>query len=268
VQELLRASPLSAHARAQLGIVARNGVRLLRLVNAIMDFATAEAGRLRAAFRPTALGPRTADLASAFRAAAALAGLEYTVDVARVPPDVGVWVDRDKYEQVLCNLLSNALKYTRAGGVGVTAYVEHAAGRFVLEVRDTGVGVPPTELPRIFDKFYRVQSAAGAGVEGTGIGLSYTRELVRLHRGEISVESEVGVGSVFRVFLPLGREHLPQGGVVDDEPEEVGVDGWAPADSVRQCEALDGALEDGNKEVDFKVLFRDHCAHDLIGRPR
>jgi CheY-like chemotaxis protein len=218
VLELSRSSKLPPAALADLGIVERNARRLLRLVNTIMDFATAEAGRMTARFMPTLIGSFTTDLASAFRSASELAGLRYDVDCAtRVPAGLLVWVDRDKYEKIIYNLLSNAIKYTVEGEVAVHAHVDQE--HFVLEVRDTGVGIPRDELGSVFDKFQRASSVHGQGrtIEGTGIGLSYTLELVKMHQGRITVESEPGVGSTFRVFLPLGKDHLPAAYVVEDD---------------------------------------------------
>jgi signal transduction histidine kinase len=181
-----------------------------------MEFATAQAGRLSATFRPTHLGSFTADLASIFRSAAEHAGLEYNVDTSRVPSGLVVWVDRDKYEKIVYNLLSNALKYTLAGSIAVSIHLDRIADRFVLEVRDSGIGIPSEELASVFDKFHRVTSTRGRIIEGTGIGLSYTRELVRIHKGDVTVESKLGEGSVFRISIPLGRGHLDTESVIED----------------------------------------------------
>jgi signal transduction histidine kinase len=208
---------LSKDVQSQLGVVERNARRLLRLVNDIMDFATAEAGRMTSVFSPTPIGPFTADLASAFRSAAELAGLKYDVDVSSLPPGHVVWVDRDKYEKIVYNLLSNAVKYTVSGSVSVVTYIDPHSNRFVLEIRDTGVGIPRAELGSVFDKFHRVSSVQGRSIEGTGIGLSFTLELVKIHKGEVTVESEPGQGSTFRVFLPLGKDHLPPASIVEEE---------------------------------------------------
>lgn len=183
-----------------------------------MDFATVEAGRMSARFRSTLIGSFTADLASAFRSASELAGLRYNVDcVTHVPAGLLVWIDREKYEKVVYNLLSNAIKYTLKGTVAIDLFIDK--DRFVLEVRDSGVGIPRDELGSVFDKFQRVSSAHGHGrtIEGTGIGLSYTLELVKMHQGLITVESELGKGSTFRVSLPLGKDHLPAAFIVEDE---------------------------------------------------
>jgi signal transduction histidine kinase len=238
VSELLNGSAstgsggaLPSGARTQLDIVERNAKRLLRLVNTIMDFATAEAGRTTSTFTPTALGEYTADLASAFRSAAGLADLVYIVDIAKIPNGLLVYVDRDKWEKIVYNLLSNAIKYTLAGSVHVRAYVDTTGkanasaeadlslgqDRFVLEVEDTGVGIPSGELGSVFDKFHRARTAQGRSIEGTGIGLAYTLELVKAHRGVVTVESTPGKGSKFRVHLLLGKAHLPPGSVVEKD---------------------------------------------------
>jgi signal transduction histidine kinase len=183
-----------------------------------MEFATAEAGRLTTTFRPTYLGPFTTDLAGIFRSAAERGGLQYDVDSTGIPPGLIAWIDRDKYEKIVYNVLSNALKYTLAGSILVSIYLDARAARFVFEVRDTGVGIPSEELGSVFEKFHRVTSTQGRSIEGTGIGLSYTRELVKIHGGDITVESQLGVGSVFRVLIPLGRDHVPSDSVVDDLP--------------------------------------------------
>jgi signal transduction histidine kinase len=208
---------LSTSVREQLRVVERNAERLLRLVNDILAFASAEAGRMTLTFSPTDIGPFTANLASAFQSSAELAGLRYEVDVTHLPSGLVVWVDRDKYEKIVYNLLSNALKYTLTGFVAVSAYLDPTTARFVLEVRDTGIGIPKDELGNIFNKFHRVTSTHGRSIEGTGIGLTFLMELVKLLKGEVTVESEPNRGSVFRVFLSLGKDHLHPDSLVEDD---------------------------------------------------
>jgi PAS domain S-box-containing protein len=191
----------------------RNAVRLLRLVNNLLDFSRLEAGRLSSTFVPTELGPYTRELASAFDSAFAEAGLGYQV-VA--PADAGVaWVDRSKWEKVVLNLISNALKFTTEGSV--TVELKREDDGFSLTVRDTGVGIPAEQRDRVFERFHRVRGAGGRSHEGAGIGLSLARELVRMHGGEIELTSEAGQGSVFRVTLPQGHEHLPADQIADSE---------------------------------------------------
>jgi signal transduction histidine kinase/DNA-binding response OmpR family regulator len=205
-------APALAVDRDELALVHRNGLRLLKLVNTLLDFSRIEAGRVQAVFEPVDLAAATAELASTFRSAMERAGLGYRVACASLPQPVHV--DRDMWEKIVLNLLSNAFKYTLEGEVEVTL-APSADGRGAeLAVRDTGVGVPPEELPRLFERFHRVEGQRGRTQEGTGIGLALVQELTRLHGGTVRVESEVGRGSRFTVLLPFGTAHLP--------PERIG----------------------------------------------
>jgi signal transduction histidine kinase len=118
-----------------------------------------------------------------------------------------VFVDRDMWEKIVLNLLSNAFKYTFEGEIRVElrGLEDHAE----LTVTDTGTGIPPEALPQLFDRFYRVPGANGRTHEGSGIGLSLARELVKLHGGTIEVESRLGAGTEFKVRIPAGSAHLP-----------------------------------------------------------
>lgn len=211
--EDLRAAPTvdPERWRAELEVVHRNGRRLGRLVNSLLDFSRLDAGRRQARYVPTDLGPATEELAGLFRSAMERAGLEYVVDC----PSTGrpVLLDRAAWEQIVLNLVSNALKFTTAGRVSVR--VETADDAAVLHVADTGVGVPADELPRLFERFHRVEGAGGRSGEGSGIGLALVRELVGLHGGEVTASSEFGAGTTMTVRLPFGRAHLPADRVVD-----------------------------------------------------
>jgi signal transduction histidine kinase/DNA-binding response OmpR family regulator len=203
--DALRSSDLPAAVRAQLEVSERNSLRLLKLVNSLLDFARIEAGRVQANYEATDLAALTQDLASNFRSAMERAGLAFTVDCDSLPRDV--FVDREMWEKIVLNLLSNAFKYTLTGAVTVRLVAEkHAA---VLEVEDTGVGVPEHELPRLFERFHRVEGSAARTHEGSGIGLALVQELVKLHGGELSAESVLAKGSTFRVRIPFGHGHLP-----------------------------------------------------------
>jgi signal transduction histidine kinase len=191
--------------REPLEVVHRNGLRLLKLVNTLLDFSRIEAGRVQAVYEPTDLAALTADLASTFRSAIEKAGL--VLDVHSPPLPEPVFVDRDLWEKIVLNLISNAFKFTLEGRIEVA--LRPAGGAVELAVRDTGIGIPEEELPRIFERFHRVRGAQGRTYEGTGIGLSLVQELVKLHGGTIAVESVEGRGSVFLVNVPLGSAHLP-----------------------------------------------------------
>ncbi len=182
----------------------RNGLRLLRLVNTLLDFSRIEAGRAEAVFEPVELGRYTAELASMFRSAMERAGIAYEIDCPALTEEV--YVDRDMWEKIVMNLLSNAFKFTLSGGVRIS--VAAADGAAVLRVEDSGVGIAPDELPHVFERFHRVRGGGARTEEGTGIGLALVSELVKLHGGQIGVESTPGEGTTFSVSLPLGSAHL------------------------------------------------------------
>jgi signal transduction histidine kinase/serine phosphatase RsbU (regulator of sigma subunit) len=199
------AAPGQGLAGEGLLAVHRNGLRLLKLVNTLLDFSRLEAGRMQAVFEPTDLSVHTAELASAFHSAIKRAGLKFFVDCPPLP--ALVLVDREMWEKVVLNLLSNALKFTRKGEIEVR--VRAVDGAAEVTVRDTGTGIPADELPRVFERFHRVEGVEGRTHEGTGIGLALVQELVKLHGGSVRVESVYGHGSAFTVSLPFGEAPLP-----------------------------------------------------------
>jgi signal transduction histidine kinase/DNA-binding response OmpR family regulator len=191
--------------RANLDTAQRNAQRLLKLVNSLLDFARIEAGRLQATYAPVDISALTADLASTFRSAMQRAGLRYEVECDALGDPV--YLDREMWEKIVLNLLSNAFKFTLTGHVSVR--VSRTIHSAIVQVSDSGVGVPPAELPRLFDRFHRVEHTEARTHEGTGIGLAMVQELVRLHGGEIDVESTLGAGTTFTVRIPFGHAHLP-----------------------------------------------------------
>ncbi|MFC5549861.1 ATP-binding protein [Massilia aerilata] len=204
LEEVLEAE-LPPAERARLEIASRNAMRLLRLVNSLLDFSRIEAGRIAAAYVPTDLPALTMELASNFRSACERAGLRLDVDCRPLPGPV--MVDPSMWEKIVLNLLSNAFKFTLQGGIRVT--LRDAGGMAELRVEDTGVGIPAASLGRVFERFYRIEGQGGRSVEGSGIGLSLVRELVLLHGGAIEVDSAEGRGTVFTLRLPFGAAHLP-----------------------------------------------------------
>jgi len=209
----LRASAGLPEDAEQLEVIRRNALRLQRLVNALLEFSRLEAGRANAVFRPTDLSRHTRDLAGSFRAAFERGGLELEVDAPDL--DRPVYVDRDMWERIVLNLLSNALKFTFEGKVTVRQRIE--GNEAVLTVSDTGTGVPEDELPRLFERFHRVIGARARTQEGSGIGLALVSDLVRLHGGRILTRSRMGEGSEFEVRVPLGHRHLESGRVEHGE---------------------------------------------------
>jgi signal transduction histidine kinase/DNA-binding response OmpR family regulator len=212
-QEDALASPERALAGESLEAVHRNTLRLLKLVNNLLDFSRIEAGRAQVSYRPTDLASLTTDLASAFRSAIERGGVQF--DVSCAPLSEAVFVDRALWETIVLNLLSNAFKFTLTGRITLT--LGERDRRVELRVSDTGVGIPAHELPRMFERFHRIETPEARTHEGSGIGLALVAELVKLHGGEIGVASEAGEGTIFTVSLPLGHEHLPATRVSQDE---------------------------------------------------
>jgi PAS domain S-box-containing protein len=200
----------------------RNGLRLLQLVNALLDFSRIEAGRARAHFQPTDLAELTAELAASFSSATQQAGLTLSIDCPELPAPV--FVDRDMWEKIVLNLVSNAFKFTFDGGIEVA--LSEAGSKVRLEVRDTGTGIEPDQLPRLFERFHRVEGAKGRSFEGSGIGLALVQELAKLHGGEVQVSSSFGSGSTFAVEIPMGSGHLPPD-QVEHVPEAAAMSGKA-----------------------------------------
>ncbi|MFD1832219.1 SpoIIE family protein phosphatase [Streptomyces desertarenae] len=212
VEELRnRLSGADEEVREELEAVHRNGLRLSKLVNTLLDFSRIEAGRMQASYEPVDLASVTAELASVFRSAVDRAGLSFEVDCP--PLDEPVHLDRGMWEKVMLNLLSNALKFTFEGSIGVAVRAEddHA----VVTVTDTGIGVPAAEMPRLFERFHRIENARSRSNEGSGIGLALVKELIGLHGGTITADSTEGEGTCFTIRLPFGSDHLPADAVVE-----------------------------------------------------
>ncbi|MGF1933691.1 MAG: ATP-binding protein [Nostoc sp. ChiQUE02] len=199
------AALLPAKDREQLEMVQRNGLRLLKLVNSLLDFSRIEAGRVQASYEPTNLATFTAELASVFRSAVERAGMQLSVNCPSLPAPV--YVDREMWEKIVLNLLSNAFKFTMAGEITVS--LQWSNDHIEFAVKDTGIGIPAAEIPHLFERFHRVKGAQGRTFEGSGIGLSLVQELVQMHGGTVHVTSVLGVGSCFTVSIPTGSAHLP-----------------------------------------------------------
>ncbi|WP_096595375.1 ATP-binding protein [Calothrix sp. NIES-2098] len=200
------AHPLPAVQRERLEIVQRNALRLLKLVNTLLDFSRIEAGRIQAVYEPTDLATFTAELASVFRSTIEQAGMQLIVDCPPLPE--AIYVDREMWEKIVFNLLSNAFKFTFSGTI--TVRLGYFPNYIDLIVEDTGIGIPFEEIPYLFQRFHRVKGAQGRSFEGSGIGLSLVQEFVKLHGGTVSVTSVLGGGSCFTVTIPTGSTHLPR----------------------------------------------------------
>ncbi|MDL4814255.1 SpoIIE family protein phosphatase [Actinomadura opuntiae] len=206
VQELRTAlAEGDQRAREDVEVIHRNGLRLSKLVNTLLDFSRIEAGRMQARYEPVDLAAVTAELASVFRSAVERAGLRFEVDCRAV--DDLVHIDLGMWEKVILNLLSNALKFTFDGSIAVT--VGREDGCAVVTVADTGIGIAAEEMPRLFERFHRIETARSRSNEGSGIGLALVKELVGLHGGTITADSVQDEGTRFTIRLPFGSAHLP-----------------------------------------------------------
>jgi len=193
--------PLTELQEADLRTIYHSGLHLLGLINDILDLSKIEAGYLELRREACALSPL---IQEALDSCAALA-LERPIALQEeVPADLPL-VDADptRVRQILLNLLSNAIRYTERGQVVVRARLQE--GEVVVSVRDTGVGIPPDQLDRVFEPFRQASQALGAQGMGTGLGLAISRRLVEMHGGRIWVESEVGRGSTFFFTLPIAK---------------------------------------------------------------
>lgn len=206
IENMLNREQLSPALHSDVELVYRNSLRLLKLVNTLLDFSRIEAQRTHAHYEPLDLAAHTAYLASAFDSAIERVGMKLTVGCVTLPKPI--YVDKDMWEKIVLNLISNAFKYTLQGEITVS--LRRISGAAELRVRDTGIGIPTSERTKIFQRFHRVEGSRGRTHEGTGIGLALVKELVDLHKGTIEVQSEVGQGSEFIVRIPEGRDHLPQ----------------------------------------------------------
>jgi PAS domain S-box-containing protein len=207
IQDMLERAAPGDPSRETIELLHRNALRLLKLVNTLLDFARIEANRVQAVYQPTDLAALTADLASNFRAASERAGLTLVVRCEPLPEPA--YVDQDMWEKIVLNLISNAFKFTFGGSI--TVELTAARGEAVLAVSDTGTGISEHEQPKLFERFHRIEGARSRSHEGSGIGLALVRELVRMHGGSVNVKSKPGEGSTFTVRIPLGIAHLAEG---------------------------------------------------------
>ncbi|GLZ53897.1 SpoIIE family protein phosphatase [Actinomycetospora sp. NBRC 106378] len=234
VDGLLAAPDLApARARADLEVVARNTRRLTRLVGDLLEVARLQAGSAEPRRSPVDLGRLTADVAGMVASAMERGGLDYVVDAPAWGTSVSL--SRVGWERIVLNLVANALKYTQTGTV--TVRLRREGGRAVLTVADTGIGIAADELPRLFERFHRVEGAWARSAEGSGIGLALVRELVEYDGGSVEVASEPGRGTTFTVLMPVTEL---RGDAADAEDTEDGsgrsralvdeAELWVPAD--------------------------------------
>jgi GAF domain-containing protein/class 3 adenylate cyclase/two-component SAPR family response regulator len=186
-------------------IALRNSRRLLRLVNQLLDLHRLDAGRMQASFRPCNLIEFVSQIVEAFRPYCNKKNIRLSTGLTRCP---AVYLDLEKFDKVIYNLLSNAMKFTESGG-SITVKVEPAGDHVRIQVIDTGIGIKKEQVPHLFERFRQAEGSVNRSYEGSGLGLALVKELVELHGGQISVESVYSKGTTFTVWLQTGTSHLP-----------------------------------------------------------
>lgn len=202
-----------------LKLMYRNATRLQNLINQLLDLSKLEAGNMELRLQEAELSSFIRLISSTFSSLAERKGLTYNQEIFNGP--FRGCFDGDKLEKMINNLLSNAFKFTPEGGlVSMKAWLDQ--GKLIVEVKDSGTGIPEEKVGLIFDRFYQIDDSITRSAEGSGIGLALTKELAELHRGGISVSSREGIGSVFTLTLPVSREAFSDLPVsVDESYEEI-----------------------------------------------
>jgi adenylate cyclase len=237
----------------QCAIALRNSRRLLRLVNQLLDLQRLDAGKMQPSFCPCNLVEFVNQIVDSFRPYCERKGLRVITDLFECPT---VYLDMEKFDKVLYNLLSNAMKFTPDGGK-ITVRLFNDANACVLQVQDTGIGILPEQLPHLFERFRQAEGSENRSYEGSGLGLSLVKELVELHRGEISVQSVYGQGTQFSIRLLTGSEHLPPEQLLDT-PCELNIS--RANVELANLEQVGSALEN------TEILTRDSSANlQLVG---
>jgi signal transduction histidine kinase/ligand-binding sensor domain-containing protein/DNA-binding response OmpR family regulator len=256
-------------AKQSAGSIKRNASRLYALVNQLLDISKLESGKMKLEASEQNIIPLLKGYVLSFSSLAERKKI--TLQFNTTEENLRAYVDQDKLEKIIDNLLSNALKFTPEGGkvlVSVKTTTPFSpltkwgtqGGLLEISISDTGMGIAKERLDKIFDRFYQVDGSHTRENEGTGIGLSLTKELVELHKGKIEVESEYGKGTTFKVLLPLGKAHLKPEEIVErdfDEEKEA---------TIKEVDQIP-EIEFGKKTNDLDLLIETDLSADKAGKP-
>ncbi|MBN9383272.1 MAG: substrate-binding domain-containing protein [Chitinophagaceae bacterium] len=213
LEDALSSPKLHFSIKTQLEMVRKNAMRLLRLVNQLMDFRKIEEGKMKIRASENNIIEFVSEIAGAFSGMAAKKNIAYRIEAAE--KDLKAWFDVNMLDKILFNILSNAFKYTNDhGAITVTVSADAGKKNAIITITDTGIGMTPETQEHAFDLFY--QNNEGK-YKGTGIGLALSKELITLHQGSIKIRSEKWKGATFEICLPLGRDHL-QENELDKDP--------------------------------------------------
>jgi PAS domain S-box-containing protein len=266
IEETLHNPENIEETRLRMDTAYRNALRMQKLVNTLLEFSRIEAGRVEGKFSRVDISIYTRDLVSSFRSAIEKAGMQLYFDSDAITTDV--YVDVDMWEKIVLNLISNAFKYTKKGKIEVR--VLQVNDQIHFSVADTGIGIPKDQLDKIFDRFHRIDNISGRSQEGTGIGLALVKELVKIHHGGITVQSQPGIGTTFTVTIPVGNDHLPAEKIVHSSPLTI-IEGsakayvqeamkWIPHEENGHPAATEAGAHPSSGDNKSKVLVADDNA--------
>jgi len=239
----------------QAELIKGNAKRLLNLINQLLDLSRLDAGKLKLNASLGNIAQFVKGLAMEFESIAEQRDISLKVIMER--EDVEAYFDKEKLEKIITNLLSNAFKFTPSGGRITVKLTETSSNQVEIIVRDSGIGIPMSELTKIFDRFYQVDGSHTREHEGTGIGLALTKELVELHRGQIFVDSVEGHWTEVKLQFPLGREHLTDDEII--EPAEYDMRKIDTAeDFARQDSEADDSLNENIIDKTIVLVVEDN----------
>jgi signal transduction histidine kinase/DNA-binding response OmpR family regulator/ligand-binding sensor domain-containing protein len=212
----LTARTQDSSVREEMGIMQRNATRLLQLINQLLDLSRLEAGRMTLHVSPGNFLEFVKGVVHSFSSLADQRAVNYGLHVEAASGSLSeTYLDSDKIEKILVNLISNAFKFTPNGG-DIEIFVRLQGDGFaIISIINAGEGIPPEHLPHIFDRFYQVDGSSTRRQDGTGIGLALTKELVETYHGTVTVESELGGTTRFTVRLPISRRLFPEGEIIE-----------------------------------------------------
>lgn len=239
--------------KSELSLIHRNARKLLELVNQLLDISKLESGNMKLRTSPQNIVSLLKALLLSFTSYAERKRI--TLKFNSVENEIIVYIDKDKIEKIITNILSNSFKFTADGG-RIETNVSLTENYVVISINDTGIGIPKEKMSKIFDRFYQVDGSYTREREGTGIGLSLTKELVELHEGKIEVESEEGKGATFIVKIPLGKEHL--------KPEEISEKDNLYEEQEEKQEYYDETENKSEQKVDIEFLGKEELPLLLI----
>ncbi|MBO9617020.1 MAG: response regulator [Dyadobacter sp.] len=242
-EELARKPP---EEQGKLLLMKRYANRLLELVNQLLNLSKLEAGKMELHVQKGELRQFLSVLSSSFDSLAQHKEIAFEKNIT--VPEGLFWFDPDKLEKVIINLLSNAFKFTPPGGtVKFAGHITERGGRPVLQasVSDTGRGIAPEEQKKVFESFYQARQTVENQDGGTGLGLAFAKELVKLHNGNISLHSEIGKGSVFSIQIPIDREGYKPDQIIENAPDQYTLSSTQPA---AQAPAMPLSKDEGSQE--------------------